>query len=702
MSVSPTQRSLTECWVPPQLIDNEGRIINQQPVGFISTTFTFDAEFFEEECLTRFLVMETEKENDGAAFLVEKEEKLAGLSTALVLADQHHCRGSRSLRWQLAPCRLQRGIMHAKVTILQWSDCIRLIIGSANLTKPGYCINQEVYSCIDYYRETESDPLLLTATLDFLQDLAEGCCSPTIIATYSKFNNEIRACIKTWEIAHAVYRKDDVTMVPLFISPHNKRGLERLRKTWDNSFNSPPDQAFIVSPFYDQTVTEFTPSRKLAEVMQQRGSVDINYLLTTETTEEENGIIYLHAPSFLAEKTKDNQGIRFLNVNEEGKNEKEALVQRPMHLKQLWLQKADFSLLMLGSSNFTSAALGTGNRVNYEANLVYVFDQSRNKKAKRWMTEIYPAATMLDNRLIQFKASLNEDDIINEPELPNLPLFFSEAILRKESTGHFLELSFAPDKATPPSGFEVWHIPEKNNEGKMRIFSLAEWEQLEKNSVLVPWKEESLPDSLMVSWAGASAMAFWPVLVESQTTLPPVDILRNLSLEALLQILSSSQPLHRLLKLIERLKREKSTDSTEKVLDALQLVDTSRFLLQRTRRVSYAMKALRERLEKPVYTLESLNWRLYGPIGVASLKEAIKREAKTAEERFFLFAELALELARVSPHQMGVSIDPVLIKEEIRKVLQQIREEFANEQKTGAIAIIEYSERALNKAIHEV
>ena len=35
--------------------------------------------------------------------LIEREEKLAGLACAAVLVDQHHCKGSRSLRWDLVP-----------------------------------------------------------------------------------------------------------------------------------------------------------------------------------------------------------------------------------------------------------------------------------------------------------------------------------------------------------------------------------------------------------------------------------------------------------------------------------------------------------------------------------------------------------------------------------------------------------------------
>ena len=49
------------------------------PVGCAATTFTFSAAFFEEECLARFLHLESDPAEDGPAYLVEREEKLSKL-----------------------------------------------------------------------------------------------------------------------------------------------------------------------------------------------------------------------------------------------------------------------------------------------------------------------------------------------------------------------------------------------------------------------------------------------------------------------------------------------------------------------------------------------------------------------------------------------------------------------------------------------
>ena len=101
--------------------------------------------FFEEECLGRFLQLETHPGEDGPLYLVEREEKLSQVICAAALVDQHHCKGFRSLRWDLLSARLSGSVLHAKVVLLHWSNLIRLIVTSANLTEDGYRRNQEVF-----------------------------------------------------------------------------------------------------------------------------------------------------------------------------------------------------------------------------------------------------------------------------------------------------------------------------------------------------------------------------------------------------------------------------------------------------------------------------------------------------------------------------------------------------------------------------
>lgn len=190
-----SDNKLLDFWSPPGPTETD-TLKKVEPISFISTSFTFESEFFEEECLTRFLCMETEKENDGVAFLIEREEKLAGLRGGIVIVDQQNCRGDRSLRWDLVPCRLGKGVMHAKITILHWSGCIRLIIGSANLTKNGYCINQEIFGVIDYTPNCDADLKVIEDTLSYLDNVISQKCGETLRDRFIKQREEIRSSLK--------------------------------------------------------------------------------------------------------------------------------------------------------------------------------------------------------------------------------------------------------------------------------------------------------------------------------------------------------------------------------------------------------------------------------------------------------------------------------------------------------------------------
>ena len=108
-------------------------------------------------------------------------------------------------------------------------------------------------------------------------------------------------------------------------------------------------------------------------------------------------------------------------------------------------------------------------------------------------------------------------------------------------------------------------------------------------------------------------------------------------------------------------------------MDPHKRVDTSGFLLQRTRRVSAALNALRERLQRPVASEQVLQWRLRGPVGVHALAEAISRAAKSPIERGFLLAELCLELRRVIPQEMPGSLAATTIVAAIRELMDELR-----------------------------
>ncbi len=689
---------LLEYWTCPKVeADNT---INPIPVGFVSTSFTFDAEFFEEECLTRFLSMETEKENDGAAFLIEREEKLAGMHCGMVLVDQLHCKGSRSLRWDLVSCRVKNGILHSKITILQWSHCIRLIIASANLTKSGYCINQEVFAVFDYSPNADENATLITGALDFVEQLVNNYCGDLGQSRFTNFKKEVSDQLSKWSIEAHDYKKDEVGVEVLFVAPGRTNAIDQLKRIWAANRFAPADKAFITSPFFDPAYSDTTPSVKIFELLKQRGELLIEYGLTRHYPVDEKDTFTANAPDFLKKvPRKDTHDVAFIEIPEVGKNESDKEVPRPLHAKAIWICNYESHMYMIGSSNFTSPALALGKKVNYEANVVFCCSKERNPKAFKQLEETWVNWKHIDSDInFQYRENADSEDVAND--FTHLPEFFEEAILSSSKDQILITLRFTEEK--PPENFQISLKSSIAGETERIISSTNRWltaGQPKETIILLEGNEQ--PDYLNVSWEGSTGKAYWPVIIESQLTLPPVEALRNLPLEALLQILSSNQPLHRLLKIIEKLKAS-NLQSETLVVDFHKQVDTSGFLIQRTRRISYAMNALRERIEKPAFTQETLNWRLNGPIGVKSLIEAIRKEAVTPIECQFLLAELALELSRINPKETGNSIKAKEVRTAVKKLLNELLVNNGSNHADSDDPVTIYSTKALQKAYDEL
>jgi hypothetical protein len=143
-------------------------------------------------------------------------------------------------------------------------------------------------------------------------------------------------------------------------------------------------------------------------------------------------------------------------------------------------------------------------------------------------------------------------------------------------------------------------------------------------------------------------------------------------LEVLINILTSAKPLHLALAAWLRRKTAGGPNAGAQGLDPHKRVDTSAFLLQRTRRVSWALSSLRQRLERPVYSEESLAWRLRGPVGALALAQAIGGEARSEAERCFLLTELCLDLARVRPQVVPGSLSKQRIHAALQELIREI------------------------------
>ncbi|MCK5878369.1 MAG: hypothetical protein KAH24_01220, partial [Holophagae bacterium] len=215
------------------------------------------------------------------------------------------------------------------------------------------------------------------------------------------------------------------------------------------------------------------------------------------------------------------------------------------------------------------------------------------------------------------------------------------------------------------------------------FFTEEEWDShVKPDKIILLWTEDRPPSGFFVLWENSLGRAWLPVNIASSTCLPPPQELKDLPLDVLITILTSARPLHRALgNYLKRKKTGKSGPEIPKgLVDPHTRVDTSKFLLQRSRRVSWALNAIRERIERPAVSEEGVRWRLRGPVGAMAFAEALNREAHSEEEKAFLITELALELARAKPKEAPNCFPVDKIQDEIQGVIRELKQKIPSDR----------------------
>jgi len=626
------QRRLLTLWEAPA---NAGA-----PVGVLATTFTFDAALFEEECLARFAGVQSDPRRDGALYRIEREEKLANLICAAVVVDIHHCAGQRSLRWDLLAARPARGVMHAKVSLLAWRDHVRILIGSANLTDSGYRQNQECIATLDF-TDANTDRTLLSPLLQFLGEIlaiTDGPARTRAEALLSWVDERLSA-------NHAAPVRGLQRRL-ILIGPRRSDYFEQLQERLPAG---PPEEAHVVSPFFDPELRETGPERRLWVLLKKRGKAELHLHVAGEESIESSGW-RLEAPSHVQDATPTGRrevSLSFHPVMVRGVTTDSGRENRPLHGKMLLLSNPNWCLLAQGSSNFTSAGMGLSRANNYEANVVYslVAPEADRLRVALEQRFLQGGAAVEINPGVKFEPAIDGDGE-DGSGVPPLPGFFSLALFKGATDAAYsirLELG-----ATPPEG--DWSIRAHDIPF---IDSMAWAERGEPQQLDLALERKGPPPSVLtVSWYDAQHTAQWPLVATGPGVLPTPTELQGLSLAALLDLLGSIRPLHEALRAwLKHLPNDDDSEIVEaiEVVDPHAKVDTSDFLVKRVQRACWAIRELRVRLEQPVLSASAMVWRLDGPLGAQAVLAAIDKQCDPSlpDEWTFLLCEMLRELRAV-------------------------------------------------------
>lgn len=665
-----TSRKLLDAWLPPE---GAGRA-----VACLATSFTFDPDFFEEDCLARFLALDWRRgEGDDLAFLIEQEERLAEVR-ATVVVDRSYGAEARSLRWDVLPVGVRGGVQHAKVSVLVWEHVVRFVVASANLTAAGYRRQLECGLVLDATAGSSLPASLFGELLVALRRIVDH--APGDAGAPGPKQRALETLDLAVERVHALDLPASAPRrmrVAVATSDAHTSALAAFDRVWRGG---PPRRATVLSPFFDTAPGENVAARALAERLARRGPVSATFVVPVDELE---GRTIVRAPRSILATVPRRVATQFCEV----RRPDEAGARR-LHAKAIVLDSDEWTTLLVGSSNFTAAGLGlhTG-RSNLEVNMA-LGAPARSEEAEAFRS------------LIPVGERIEPDDADWEPEADDetadewvLPLGFEECLVDPGVDPALIVRLGAP--ALP----EAWAI--RRAEGELLLDHTSWGLAGALAEIRVPLTDDRLPFFVLVEWHddGEQKRRGWAVNVTEAGRLPPPDELRDLPVDALRRALASTRPMHEALTMALQRQERISQDPD---LDPLRRYSDTGQLFARTRRLSAALTGLQRRLERPASNDDALAWRLRGPFGPLGLAERMADELEDSDrairgEAGFLLAELALTLARVDWTSTARILPLEVVQKEARSVLEEVKK-LARRAKVEDPSLRSYVQEALAEA----
>lgn len=653
--------TLSSFWCPPTDIVKGGV---GEPVACIASTFEFDAGFFETELVPRFLGLTFDHTENELTFLIEREEKLALTSTA-VLVDLHKVDpGQTTLRWDQVPIAVPgaQSIQHSKIVLLVWEKLIRVIIGSANLTRTGYRRNREVFAALDFHDDAESVPKRVAEdTIDLLERILRWSRVPdaTRQRTFDTLTL-VRNKLAGWSTTPDAFRprqKPKVRLIATFPAVGNVgpvSAIDQMASLWGSRSVS---QVTVFTPFVGQPDgADDKVVKRLSGIPRSRNCV--GWLVAPRhPAEEDDPMTRVRLPESFGKAWRDTfrtrGGERVVAVPEfvNGVDK----VKRTLHSKVLSLGNDQHHFLMMGSSNFTPHGMGVG-VFNVEANLLFEdvaenawnrielpinWDDWKPADGVQWDQQYEPAADCID------KAAM-------------LPRFFVCASY-SQVTG---VLKVTLDRSVPEPG--EWTIRLKGLDvEELVLFRRAIGIELtELTHTFTEAGRVASLTALLIEWQDfeqQTQQARLIVSIESKDDLVASQHFAALGVDAMIDCLIHGRSLSEWQD--RQLNRKTLGVGLNEALDSLRSVDTSSYTLYQVRRFGRAMSGMCKRIERVVLVPAAVRYRLFtDPLGPLALAQALTAPGchgslatMSGEHKLFLLTELLFSVAQSTRRMLNAS-----------------------------------------------
>jgi len=645
-----TVRILAENWSAP--VTTAPREAGR-PLICIASTYTFHAPFLESELLPRFLGLKFDETEGVRPFVVEREQALATARVCVLVDANHFDPSQTTLRWDQLPVRVPGGAQHSKVVMLIWEN---------------------------FFDDENSAPRrLILDAIAFLQDVSSWVrASEAARGRLQGTLEDARARVRSWRQMPAYFKPRERPRVT-FVGglPGPRRGVARspiqqMLELWGTRRVS---EVTVMTPFVGDLVGTADPVvEKLLELPRTRET--IGYLIVPgNPSEDETRSLVVGLPRRFLEAWSSAWRIDpskaqtyVVPLCREGEP-----ANRDLHAKGVLLAGDGAAMLFCGSSNFSPHGMGVG-VANVEANLCYLDDHGIKRDGMR-LEDRLPVDWDKDfcEGPIWPETAKPIEDESEGPDRP-LPLVFLWAVYNQYTS--VLTVAVDP-KAEFPSEWSLrW--PGEHPHDAAPLADHRQFSQPPPEGRIVLPLPASLRGAniagLRLEWRdddGVMQSATLPVHVESTEHLLPPKEFRSLTAGGIVNcLLSGREPAE----WVEALERRQMADAEKgglRDLDSLRAVDTSAYVLYRTRRFGAALAALGERLQRTVRTRDAIAYRLrQDPLGPRMFAEALVREWRDAKkdngERadgpavlLFNLAEIKLVLAHVARRIADERLRPV-------------------------------------------
>jgi len=646
-----SEQKLLDWWLPPEGAGD--------PVGCLATSFTFDTDFFRDECLGRFIGLRGAIAEEGVGSLAqinELEERLSEVS-ASVLVDRSASVDGRNLRWDVIPVAVAGGLLHAKTAVLIWQNAVRVIIGSANLTPPGYRYQREFAVALDLTADT---PVTKTFWEDYAS--AMGSILSLVPDDITDMGPKSRAASILDQLNSRIEQADPPKRqsndrIGLLFSQPGTSAVEQI----DSFMGSlRPRRLRAMSPFWDSRDQGSADAiRALTGLLAQRGEVSAELLVPLEATASGS---LVHAPQGLDKRVARAQiEVELLGISD-GSDSGE-LDRRRLHAKAVAFESDDLLTIMVGSSNMTAAGLGLHKHAGHiEMNVLY--STPLKSRAARELRALLPQGISLTAET----SHVESEDPEEELNLTPLPLGFVAAFLHRTDDQWEVLLHLNQQKLP-----KQWSISAPGVGATLINHTDGHVEEITRIGLT---DSRNLPQLLSVTWVDSEGDAWtadWVLNVTNPADLPLDERLRGISIDLIVQALAqrntnTSTALERLL---NSLSGDSGFEDYEQPspLDPLKAYDDSRALLKRMGMYGRALDELEVNLSRPVSTPSALGWRLSGLVSPTRLAEGWADQCVAGElpleMAHFLLAELMLTINRVNWPLVTRNLDQEYVIEEI-------------------------------------